>query len=261
MKPTTKLKELKDHHVVFFIYNGIWFADELKTYLMKRIIFSGMAIFAVLFASAQSSFTIQTGVNLANVTRSGGDIDEVNMLTSFRAGLIGDFSVAPNFYIQSGLVYTGKGSKIESGEPGTNGYYKQTFSPYYIELPFNLLVKTPASPVGRFFAGGGPYIAMGIRGKTKTEGQTVLGTTYSVESDLRFSNDDPVTFEEEEGSGFGIIKRFDYGLNAVAGLEGKNLVLSLGYGYGLAKIPSGSNQSAGDDNKHRVFSIGLGFKL
>ena len=228
---------------------------------MKYILFIAVFCTGSLYSSAQSGVRIQTGINLSNVTRSNGSIDESNMLSSFHAGLIADFKLAPSVYLQPGLVYGGKGSKIQSGTPGTNGYYKQTFNPYYLEMPVNLVVKTPSTVAGRFFLGAGPYISIGIRGKTKTEGQTVLGTTYNVSSDLVFSNDDPGTFNEEEGAGFGVIKRFDYGANAVAGFEGKSMVLSVGYGFGLAKIPSGTNQSAGDDNKHRVISVNLGLKL
>lgn len=228
---------------------------------MKYFVFILILISVSLNSSAQSGARIQIGVNLSNVTRSDGSIDESNMLSSFSAGLVGDIELAPTLYFQPALIYSGKGSKIQSGSPGTNGYYKQTFNPYYIDMPLNLVLKTPTSSSGRFFIGAGPYVAMGIRGKTKTEGQTIAGTTYSISSDLVFSNDDPGTFNQEEGAGFGVIKRFDYGLNAVAGFEGKSMVLSAGYGLGMAKIPSGTNSSTGDDNKHRVISINLGIKL
>jgi hypothetical protein len=228
---------------------------------MKYILLMTVLCTGSFYSSAQSGVRFQTGINISNVTRSNGSIDEANMLSSFHAGLVADFQVASSVYFQPGLIYGGKGSKIQSGTPGTNGYYKQTFNPYYIDMPVNLVVKTPSTGAGRFFIGAGPYISIGIRGKTKTEGQTVLGTTYNLSSDLVFSNDDPSTFNEEEGAGFGVIKRFDYGANAVAGFEGKSMVLSVGYGFGLAKISSGTNQSTGDDNKHRVISINLGLKL
>jgi hypothetical protein len=228
---------------------------------MKRILVFSCFAFSFLISNAQSGVRLQTGVNLSNVTKSGGSIDEANRLTSFHAGLIGDISLAPSLFFQPGIIYTGKGSKIQSGEPGTNGYYRQTFNPYYIEMPLNLVIKTPSASFGRLFFGAGPYLGVGIRGKAKTEGQTVLGAAYKIESDLDFSNDDPTTVNEEEGAGFGRVKRFDYGFNGVAGIEGKSMVLSVGYGLGLAKIPSGTNESTGDDNKHRVLSISLGIKF
>ena len=62
-------------------------------------------------------------------------------------------------------------------------------------------------------------------------------------------------------SGFGIMKKFDYGLNGIAGVETKNMVWSAGYGYGLAKLQSGTASTADDKNKHRVISFTIGLKL
>jgi len=118
-------------------------------------------------------------------------------------------------------------------------------------------------PIGgdaKFFAGAGPYLAIGIAGKNKTEGK-FLGTSFSSEKDIEWSDDDPTTLDYEEGAGFGIMKRFDYGLNGTAGFETKNIVLSVNYGLGLAKLQSGSNSSEDDKNKHRVLSFTIGFKL
>jgi hypothetical protein len=57
------------------------------------------------------------------------------------------------------------------------------------------------------------------------------------------------------------MRRFDYGFNGTAGIEGKTAVLSLNYGYGLAKLQSGAKSSANDNNKHRVIGLSIGFKF
>src|SRR5262245_56584191 len=101
---------------------------------------------------------------------------------------------------------------------------------------------------------------MGIAGKNKTKG-AFLGTSFSSESTIEWSDDDPTTLDYEEGAGFGVMKRFDYGLNGLIGIEANNLVISAGYGLGLAKLQSGSNSGEDNNNKHRVFSLTLGFKL
>jgi hypothetical protein len=38
-------------------------------------------------------------------------------------------------------------------------------------------------------------------------------------------------------------------------------MIALNYGYGLAKLQSGTNSSEDNDNKHRVLSLSVGFKL
>jgi hypothetical protein len=57
------------------------------------------------------------------------------------------------------------------------------------------------------------------------------------------------------------MKRFDYGLNGLVGIETEDIVLSANYGLGLAKLQSGSGSGDDNNNKHRVLSFTLGFKL
>ncbi len=229
---------------------------------MKFVFFS-TAVFLVAGTQLQAqSGQIRAGINLANVSvNSNGRGEDANSLTSFHAGIIGDFPLAGNFLsLQPGILFTGKGSKIQNGEPSDNGYFKQSSNPFYIEVPVNFVFKAPLGSDNKFFAGAGPYLAVGVAGKNKTKGRTILGT-YESERDIKFSNDDPTTLSDEEGAGFGILKRFDYGLNGTVGIEGKSIVLGVNYGLGLAKLQSGSNNDADNNNKHRVLNISVGFKF
>ena len=237
---------------------------------MKNVI-TGVALM-LLGASVNAQRTSQTarleaGVNLANVSvTDNGRVDDAKMLTSFQVGVIGDFHLVSIAYLQPGLIFTGKGSKTQSGDPATNNYSKATTNPYYIEIPVNFVLKTSSSSTSnsRFFVGAGPYLAIGVAGKLKNEGKRSVGpavVSYKNDRKIEFSNDDPTTLDYEEGAGFGIMKRFDYGLNGTAGIDGKSMVLSVNYGLGLAKLQSGSNSSADENNKHRVLSFTLGFKL
>jgi hypothetical protein len=230
---------------------------------MKTKIFlvpAALMLMAVSVKAQKSSVILRGGVNFANISISdNGEVDENKSLTSFQAGIIGDLYVAPFFSIQPGLIFTGKGSKTESGSTSDQNYYRSTTNPYYLEVPVNFIFKTPTGPV-KFFAGAGPYLAIGIAGKNKVDGK-FLGSSFHSEDKIEWSNDDPTTLDYEEGAGYGIMKRFDYGLNGTAGIETKGLVLSANYGLGLAKIQSGSNSSSDDNNKHRVFSVTVGFRL
>jgi hypothetical protein len=220
------------------------------------------ALFAAFSSDAQTGAQVRGGVNLSNVTVSpNGGVDRANQLVNFQAGIIGDLSLGGTISFQPGLLVTGKGSKVENGTAGQAGYYKQTFNPLYLEVPANLVLKAPLGSTSKFFVGAGPYIAMGIGGKTKTEGTRLVTGNYSFERNITFSNDDPTTFNQEEGTGLGVVRRFDYGLNGTAGIEGKSMVLSVGYGLGMAKLQSGTDNGADNDNKHRVLSFTLGFKL
>jgi hypothetical protein len=232
--------------------------------MKKKKLFLGLIALAFVATMAQaqkSSAILRGGVNLANVSvTDNGGIDDAKMLTSFQVGIIGDLNITSFLALQPGVIFTGKGSKTQSGNESDANYFRATSNPYYVEIPLNLVFKTPTGS-SNFFIGAGPYIAMGIAGKNKVQGK-IAGVSFSSEDDIEWSNDDPTTFNEEEGSGLGVMKRFDYGLNGTVGVEASRLVISANYGLGLAKLQSGSGGSGEDNNnKHRVLSFTLGFKL
>lgn len=229
---------------------------------MKQLFFLFIFAFISLVSIAQEGGVyLKGGVNFANVTKtSQGEANDANMLVSFHVGFTGDIAVAKIFSIQPSLLLTGKGSKLESGHPQGTTYYKATTNPLYIELPVNAIFKLPLSDKNSsFFFGAGPYIAIGIGGKRKIEGK-FLGTSFNSKENIEFSNDDPTTFDYEEGAGLGIMRRFDYGLNGTAGFQLDRAMIAVNYGYGLAKLQSGTNNDD-DYNKHRVLSLSVGFKL
>jgi hypothetical protein len=209
---------------------------------------------------SKSSTIIRGGVNFANVSvNNDGDVDDAKTLTSFQVGVIADLHLAPILYLQPGLIFTGKGTKTEMGQENSANWYRASSRPYYLEVPVNLVLKTPGEGT-RFFVGAGPYLGIGIAGKNKVEG-AILGTNFSSEEKIDFSNDDPTTLEEEEGAGFGIMKRFDYGLNGTLGIETPGVVVAANYGLGLAKLQSGNGSGDDNNNKHRVISLTLGVKF
>lgn len=217
--------------------------------------FCAAAILSVSAAYAQRpALQVRAGLNLANVsTNDKGEVSDANTLSSFQVGVLGDIPLAGLFYLQPGVIYTGKGSKIE--RDGTLGF-KATTNPFYIEVPVTGLVKVPMTPNSSFIAGVGPYLGIGVGGKRKIE-----STFLNTERKIKFSDDDPTTFDDEEGAALGVMRRFDYGFNTTVGIEGKSLVLSANYGYGLAKLQSGANSGEDNNNKHRVLSFTVGFKF
>jgi hypothetical protein len=218
--------------------------------------------FLLMTGTVMAQGQLRAGINLANVSvNDNGRVDDANSLTSFQVGFISDVSLGSKLLsLQPGILFTGKGSKIQNGNSGEVGYFKQTTNPMYVEIPVTLVAKAPIGGGNHFFAGAGPYLGVGVAGKVKTEGRSIVGN-YSSEKDIRFSDDDPTTLSQEEGAGLGIIKRFDYGLNGTVGIEGRSIVLGVNYGLGLAKLQSGSNNNEDNNNKHRVLSFTLGFRL
>jgi hypothetical protein len=211
--------------------------------------------------SLEPSLFLKGGFNLSNITiNKNGDLDNNKTLPSFQVGLQGDLPIGPFFAIQPGIFFTGKGAKVESGNTSGDNWYRATNRPYYIEIPVNAVIKLPLGNQSSFFFGAGPYVGIGITGNNKVEGQ-VGGVSFSRTQSIKFSNDDPFTPNTEEGSGYNIVRRFDYGLNGTVGIQAKFALISVNYGYGLAKIQSGTNSSEDDLGKYRVLSFTVGFKL
>ncbi len=204
---------------------------------------------------------IQGGANLANITKdNAGNTDDRKSLVSFNAGIMSQFGISKIVDIETGLIFTGKGAKSESNF--ANGdYTKSTFNPLFIELPVNFLLKFPLPGKGsNLFVNAGPYVAMGVAGKSKFESKIGILSTNS-ESNIQFNNDNPTTAQQEDAS-YAKIKRFDYGLNFGGGIALRSVILKANYGLGLAKINSTeTNNSADQKNKYRTLSLSVGIPL
>lgn len=206
---------------------------------------------------------IRGGYNLSNISTSNdGSVNDSKALSTFHAGATVDIPVASMLSIQTGLLLNGQGAKTNSylnNDDKSDNYVKTSFNPLYLQLPANLVVKMPVSSSTNFIIGAGPYAQMGVGGKSKVESST-LGVKTSSSDNIKFDNDDPTT-GEEEGARYDKLKRFDVGVNALAGFEIDRFLISANYGLGLTDINSKGSSSDNDKNKFRTFSVGVGFKL
>lgn len=206
---------------------------------------------------------IRGGYNASNISvNKDGSVNDAKTLSTFHVGATADIPLAPILSFQTGLLLNGKGSKSNSYADASNhsdNYVKSTFNPLYLELPANLVLKFPVGTAARLYVGAGPYAAMGIGGKSKTE-SSLLGVKSSTSENIKFNDDDPLT-GEQEGARYDRLKRFDFGINALAGVEIKRFMVGVNYGLGLTKINSTQTDNTTDNNKYRTFSVGVGFKL
>ncbi|MFN0083683.1 MAG: porin family protein, partial [Ferruginibacter sp.] len=199
---------------------------------MKKLVIA-LFIMAGIFSTATAQKVyIQGGANLANITKDAdGNTDDQKSLVSFNVGVMGSFGLSDILDIETGLLFTGRGQKFES-VVNDNNYVKGKFNPLFIELPVNLLVKFPVTKTSHLFVNAGPYVAVGVAGKSKVETK-FLGVVANAESNIEFNNDDPTTAQQEDAS-YSKIKRFDYGLNFGGGVAFKSLIIKANYGLGLA---------------------------
>ncbi|MEO6232256.1 MAG: porin family protein [Ferruginibacter sp.] len=230
---------------------------------MKKLI--ALTMLTAIGIGAKAQFYVQGGLNLANITATKqGQTEDNNWLPTFNAGVMGRFGISDIFDLESGLLLTGKGSKAQTyfTNATDDNYVKTKFNPIYLELPLNAVIKFPLQAKGKanIFVHAGPYIALGVGGKSKVE-QKLLGVTSTGSRDIKFSNDDPFTSQQDDAA-YDKLKRFDYGFNAGGGVDFGKFILKANFGIGLAKINSTqSNNTADDKNKYRTFSISAGIPI
>jgi len=227
---------------------------------MKKVLFSLIAAGALFqgpSAKAQGlQFGVKGGLNIANITvTDAGDIDDNRSITSFNVGGYVDMPLAPVFSLQAGLMVTGKGSKYTWGDKSSSNWVEVKTNPIYLELPVNAVGKIPLGENFKLIVGAGPYLAMGIGGKYSTNGQ-LLGSDFSDDKSIEFGDDKP---DNNGSQGQGTLKRFDFGLNFLAGLELGHFTVNANYGLGLTNMNPGSDNDQGDKYKNRVFSVSVGF--
>ena len=196
---------------------------------------------------------IKGGVNFSNIsTTNDGSYRNGNMLTTFNVGVVADLPLSPLLSVQPGLVLNGKGAKVThyygvGSEQVASDNLKM--NPMYLEVPVNLVVKLPITTGTNFFIGAGPYGALGVGGKYKATAN-VAGATGETTRNIKFgsTNDDD-------------LRRFDYGVNALAGLEIDRVMLGVNYGLGMSKIVPNTDDFRNDKNKYRVLSVNVGFRF
>ena len=231
---------------------------------MKKLSFLAAA-FLLSITVANAQMYVQGGLNLANITKNNaGETSDNNSLATFNAGFLARFGISKVFDLESGLLFTGRGAKSNTyfGSTTDDNYVKAKFNPYYIELPLNAVVKFPLSEKSKsnIFVHAGPYIAMGVAGKSKVETR-IGGITSTSSDDIKFNNDDPTTSGQEDAA-YNKLKRFDFGANFGGGIDLGSVIFKVNYGLGLSKINStDDNNSSNDKNKYRTLSISVGIPL
>lgn len=223
---------------------------------MRRSFFFSVCLFAgALTASAQMSFGVQGGAVFSK-PRSTYEIDatlpvaiESSGMTRYSAGLILDLPLGESgFRLMPELNYVSKGGRgstqigisLPTGPAQIGIDLTSTIN--YLELPFNLAY---AVPLGDHFftVGAGPYVAMGLNGKTVAKLSDDIGIS---------DQEEPIVF----GSVGNEIKRWDYGANLMAGfIHRSGLMLKANYSLGMANLANEDNP----DFKNSYFGLSLAY--
>jgi hypothetical protein len=214
----------------------------------KALLFALTTTVLALNAKAQdkTTFGVRAGVNFQNLNGKDGaghDLD-YKLKTGFNIGVNAEIPLAPDFYVQPGLLFSTKGAKEEvTGQDDI----KTNIS--YLEVPINLLYK-PTLGSGKLLLGFGPYIGVAVGGKMKQGSNDV---------DLKFANDVKSTDPNADIT----IKRMDFGGNLLAGYElTSKISFQLNAQLGMSNlIPKFDGKKSDAKLKNTGFGISVGYRF
>ncbi len=189
---------------------------------------------------SQVSIDPEAGLNIAHLRTKLGNNDATNSDSKigFSIGAGVTLPVYKGLYVKPGIYYHMLGGTSE----GILGVTSET-TMHYLRVPVNLGYSLRLSDkAGAIFAEAGPYIGMGLAGKTKVTG----GSSVSIEKDINF------------GSKVDEINAFDWGFNFGLGYETPwGIYVKGGYGLGLGNMSNMNNTTL----THNNWNIGVGYRI
>jgi len=222
-----------------------------KSFLLSMLVISAAGLYGQTI-----SYGIDAGLNLTKLSFTsyspsgfGVSVPVSNSyLAGFHAGGLVDIRFDA-FSIQPGVLFSTKGgnsfasfSESFAGQTFTaSGKVKTTLN--YVEAPLNFIYRLDAGD-GNIFIGAGPYLGIGISGKSVTN-SNINGTPSTASQDLKF------------GSGPDDIKNPDFGINGLIGYQ-LNFGLTISAGYGLGLVTSSGTNGSG---KNQGYSFSLAYFL
>lgn len=255
---------------------------------------AGISIASTQIADAQTNespwtFGVKAGANIAN-TSSKNESGRIG----FNVGGTVEYKLSDRFFLQSGLEFTSKGSKLkeqsfnfslpyfDSGELTSiddldyvtyTGKAKASQNLMFLQIPLTIGYRLPlAEDINLTFNIGG-YAGYGIAARSKYKINGTLkypdGKTESVNTET--------TYKKYNETG---LERFDYGLLGGIGIEYKKFSFNVNYELGLRNLDKSSgtylnygyssgynNQSTGvtvyevPKWKNRNVSLSVGYKF
>ena len=204
---------------------------------MKKIF--ALALAAIMCASSakaleyipESGFTVQGlfGMNISNFRHPDAAFDGLtDPKAGFNLGVRGEYMLPSCYgvFVNLGVNYTMKGAKMDVAATLPNDYSCTVkYRPCYIEIPLHVGYRFNVLDNLGVFADFGPYFAIGVNGKEKTEFEGDAVEDYSKKF---FRNSKMI---------LGEIQRYDFGLGFRVGAEYANHhSLNFSFDWGLTDM-------------------------
>ena len=204
---------------------------------MKKIF--ALALAAIMCASSakaleyipESGFTVQGlfGMNISNFRQPNSLVDGLtDPKAGFNLGVRGEYMLPSCYgvFVNLGVNYTMKGAKMDVAASLPDDYSCTVkYRPCYIEIPLHVGYRFNVLDNLGVFADFGPYFAIGVNGKEKTEFDGDAVEDYSKKL---FRNSKMI---------LGEIQRYDFGLGFRVGAEYANHhSLNFSFDWGLTDM-------------------------
>lgn len=227
---------------------------HMKKSIILALVFSAWQLVAFAQEESRIAFGIFGGANIQNIngTNDAGVLLKNTLVPKFVFGLNLSYMIAPEFYLQPGLQYIGKGTKGTMPFVDNNGSHSITreLSLNYIEMPINFIYK-PLLGSGHLLLGFGPYIGYCIGGKA-----VFSGSPEVAEEKLVIGK----TVPNNQTNNLSYFKPLDVGANFLVGYEFQNgLQFILNSQLGLINVNSDNASSL--TNKNTGFGLLVGYQF
>lgn len=239
---------------------------------MKKVFYTLVCLFLFFnsfeaYSSEPLRFGIIGGVNHSNIRM------RLDARVGLHAGVIMEYNLPRNFYLESGLVFTQKGYKHYSEEEGTytiegiqgleilEGETLDTKTTIrakarknMLELPLHVGYKYTANKNLKIFASLGGYLGYGLSGKLKGRQRIIADIPENIKPMLEMFDISDVNETEINSKIYNNIdKRFDWGIGYKCGVELMDKILiSASYHWGINNVYTGTS---GGNNDNLMLSL------
>jgi len=241
---------------------------------MKKLILLAAFAISTGIASAQVSFGFQAGPNFGMSKLKLNDAyfytsahsQKNKMKIGFVAGVVAEIPITGQLAFRPELNFVQEGTKYSNIDNDVFGTYYETnkITLNYIQVPLNVIYHMPVG-MGSVFFGLGPVAEIGLSGKNKYHYNSTVDPDFNKDYKIKFDGKSIDDLNNGNGDGNSHLKRFDVGLNVIAGYKlAMGVFAKIGYSHGLMDIsPDKKADNDYDRNsfKNSSFNLTIGYML